>query len=149
MKHIFKKLHKGHNQEPNRTNETPPPPSPSCATDHQRPMPGNSPTSPSTSSPAPATVPPSAGNATEASTVSASNGTDYMLSEEEFQVQLALAISASNSEDPEKDQIRAATLLSLGGHHQMDTGKDREEVPAEDLWRHYWVSVRQLSPYPF
>ncbi|GKV27436.1 hypothetical protein SLEP1_g36608 [Rubroshorea leprosula] len=58
-------------------------------------------------------------------TVSAINGTDYMLSEEEFQVQLALAISASNSED----QIRAATLLSLGGHHQMDTGRDREEVP--------------------
>ncbi|GKV27419.1 hypothetical protein SLEP1_g36592 [Rubroshorea leprosula] len=87
-------------------------------------MSGNSPTSPSTSSPAPATVPPSAGNATAAWTVSASNGTDYMLSEEEFQVQLALAISASNSED----QIRAATLLSLGGHHQMDTGRDREEV---------------------
>ncbi|GKV27424.1 hypothetical protein SLEP1_g36597 [Rubroshorea leprosula] len=64
MKHIFKKLHKGHNQEPNRTNETPPPqPSPSCATDHQRPMSGNSPTSPSTSSPAPDTVPPSAGYA--------------------------------------------------------------------------------------
>ncbi|GLT30420.1 hypothetical protein SLA2020_052190 [Shorea laevis] len=129
MKHIFKKLHKGHNQEPSRTNETPPPPppppSPSCATDHQCPMSGNSPTSPSTSSPAPATVPPSAGNATAAWTVLASNGTDYMLSEEEFQVQLALAISASNSED----QIRAATLLSLGGHHQMDTGRDREEVP--------------------
>ncbi|GLT27949.1 hypothetical protein SLA2020_029120 [Shorea laevis] len=130
MKHIFKKLHKGHNQEPNqepnRTNETPtPPPSPSCATDHQRPMSGNSPTSPSMSSPAPATVTPSAGNATVASTVSVSNGTDYMLSEEEFQVQLALAISASNSED----QIRAATLLSLGGHRQMHTGRDREEVP--------------------
>ncbi|GLT30414.1 hypothetical protein SLA2020_052130 [Shorea laevis] len=139
MKHIFKKLHKGHNHEPNRTNETPPPPpSPSCSTDHQRTMSGNSPTSPSTSSLAPATVLRSSGNTTVASTVSASNGTDYMLSEEEFQVQLALAISASNSEDPEKDQIRAATLLSLGGHHQMDTGGDREEVPAEDLSRHYW-----------
>ncbi|GLT32376.1 hypothetical protein SLA2020_070470 [Shorea laevis] len=104
-------------------------------------MSGNSPTSPSTSSPSPATVPTSSGNTTAASTVSASNGTDYMLSEEEFQVKLALAISASNSEDPEKDQIRAATLLSLGGHRQMDTGRDREEMPAEDLSRHYWVSV--------
>ncbi|GLT47593.1 hypothetical protein SLA2020_212800 [Shorea laevis] len=128
MKHIFKKLHKGHNHEPNRTNETPPS-SPSCATDHQRTMSGNSPTSPSTSSPAPVTVPTSSRNTTAASTLSASNGTNYMLSLEEFQVQLALAISASNSEDPEKDQIRAATLLSLGGHHQMDTGRDREEVP--------------------
>ncbi|GLT26871.1 hypothetical protein SLA2020_019110 [Shorea laevis] len=137
MKHNFKALHKGHNQEPNRTNETPPP-SPSCPTDHQRTMSGNSPTSPSMSSPSPDTVPTSSGNTTAASTVSASNGTDYMSSSEEFQVQLALAISASNSEDPEKDQIRAATLLSLGGHHQMDTGGDREEVPAEDLSRHYW-----------
>ncbi|GLT90454.1 hypothetical protein SLE2022_083860 [Rubroshorea leprosula] len=98
----------------------------------------NSPTSPSTSSPSPATVLTSSGNTTAASTVSANNSTDYMLSEEEFQVQLALAISASNLEDPEKDQIRAATLLSLGGHHQMDTGGDREVVPAEDLSRHYW-----------
>ncbi|GLT30079.1 hypothetical protein SLA2020_049010 [Shorea laevis] len=138
MKHIFKKLHKGHNQEPNRTNETPPPSSPSCATDHQRTISGNSPTSPSTSSPAPATVPTSSGNTTAASTVSGNNSADYMLSEEEFQVQLAIAISASNSEDPEKDQIRAATLLSLGGHHQTDTGRDKEEVPAEDLSRHYW-----------
>ncbi|GLT90478.1 hypothetical protein SLE2022_084080 [Rubroshorea leprosula] len=137
MKHIFKKLHKGHYQEPNRTNETPPP-SPSCATDHQRTMSGNSPRSPSLSSPAPVTVPTSFGNTTAASTVSVNNSTDYMLSEEELRVQLALAISASNSEDPEKDQIRAATLLSLGGHHQMDTGRDREEVPAEDLSRHYW-----------
>ncbi|GLT50374.1 hypothetical protein SLA2020_238640 [Shorea laevis] len=112
-------------------------------------MSGNSPTSPSMSSPSPDTVPTSSGNTTAASTVSANNITDYMLSEEEFQVQLALAISASNSEDPEKDQIRAATLLSLGGHHQMDTGSDKEKVPAEDLSRHYWVSVRQLSPYPF
>ncbi|GKV48833.1 hypothetical protein SLEP1_g55624 [Rubroshorea leprosula] len=123
MKHIFKKLHKSHNQD-----ETPPP-SPSCATAHQRTMSGNSPTSPSLSSPAPVTVPTSFGNTTAASTVSVNNSTDYMLSEEEFRVQLALAISASNSEDPEKDQIRPATLLSLGGHHQMNTGRDREEVP--------------------
>ncbi|GLT90485.1 hypothetical protein SLE2022_084240 [Rubroshorea leprosula] len=71
MKHIFKKLHKGHSHESNRTNETPPrAPSPSCATDHQRTMSGNSPTSPFTSSTVPATVPTSSGNTAAASTVS-------------------------------------------------------------------------------
>ncbi|CAI8604853.1 unnamed protein product [Vicia faba] len=49
-----------------------------------------------------------------------------------------LAISASNSEfrgdDPEKDQIHAATLLSLGGH-RIDSNKD--DV-AEALSRQYW-----------
>ncbi|GLT76180.1 hypothetical protein SLA2020_478550 [Shorea laevis] len=134
MKNIFKKLHKGHNHDPNRTNEAPP--SPSSATDHQRTTSGNSPTSPSTPSPAPATVP--AGNVSATPPTNNNNSEDYMFSEEEFQVQLALAISASNSEDPEKDQIRAATLLSLGGHHQMDTGRDKEEVAAEDLSRQYW-----------
>ena len=71
----------------------------------------------------------------------------YYSSEKEFQVQLALAISASNSEfrdDPEKDQIRAATLLSLGGHRR-DLVRDKEEVSAETLSRQYWVSFLVLS----
>ncbi|GLT47596.1 hypothetical protein SLA2020_212820 [Shorea laevis] len=124
MKHIFKKLNKGHNHEPNRTNETPPIINVPCPETLRR-------------------VPPRhrllrllfrrAPGTLRQRRLFASNGTDYMLSEEEFRVQLALAISGSNSEDTEKDQIRAATLLSLGGHHQMDTGGDREEVPAEDL----------------
>lgn len=67
-----------------------------------------------------------------------------MLSEEEFQVQLALAISASNSDcrdDPEKDQIRTATMLSLGGRGIDSTGDKVEEAAAETLSRHYWVSL--------
>ncbi|XP_020574240.1 serine/threonine-protein kinase EDR1-like, partial [Phalaenopsis equestris] len=64
---------------------------------------------------------------------------DYFSTEEEFQVQLALAISASNSEfrdDPDSDQIRIATLLSLGTS-RGDEGL-REEEPAESLARRYW-----------
>lgn len=54
-------------------------------------------------------------------------------------MQLALAISASNSDfrdDPEKDQIHAATLLSLGGH-RMDSARNKDDV-AEALSRQYW-----------
>jgi hypothetical protein len=39
----------------------------------------------------------------------------------------------------EKDQIRAATLLSLGGH-RSDLVTDKDEVSAETLSRQYWVS---------
>lgn len=144
MKHIFKKLHLGSNHDPNRSNETPITVAPqSCASDHRTDSGQNSgypPASPSSSSPSPA--------ATVSATVTGTsppitvNRPDYMSSEEEFQVQLALAISASNSEspdDPEKDQIRAATLLSLGTH-RMDSTRDREEPPSEALSRHYWVS---------
>lgn len=55
-------------------------------------------------------------------------------------MQLALAISASNSEsrdDLDGDQIRAAKLLSLG-KDRID--QDREEGTAESLSRRYWVS---------
>ncbi|XP_017977303.1 PREDICTED: serine/threonine-protein kinase EDR1 [Theobroma cacao] len=150
MKHIFKKLHIGSSHEPNRTaiNDTSPSPSASCATDHQQTMSGNSPGSPSTtsmsSSPVTTTTVPvstSMGLSTQTPTLAANNrASDYMLTEEEFQVQLALAISASNSEDPEKDQIRAATLLSLGSHHRMDLGlgRDKDDVAAEVLARQYW-----------
>jgi len=71
------------------------------------------------------------------------NRQDFFSSEEEFQVQLALAISASNSEfrggdDPEKDQIHAATMLSLGGN-RIDSTLSKDDV-AEALSRQYWVS---------
>ncbi|XVF06254.1 hypothetical protein REPUB_Repub06bG0032000 [Reevesia pubescens] len=157
MKQIFKKLHIGSSHEPNRTstNDTSaspsPSPSPSCATDHQHTMSGNSSATPSTtttsSSPvttttAPITIPSSMGLSTPSSKETAVNNraSDYMLSEEEFQVQLALAISASNSEDPEKNQIRTATLLSLGNHHRTDIGlgRDKDDVSAEVLARQYW-----------
>ncbi len=39
----------------------------------------------------------------------------------------------------EKDQIRAAALLSLGGH-RSDLVTDKDEVSAETLSRQYWVS---------
>ena len=59
-------------------------------------------------------------------------------------MQLALAISASNSEfrdDTEKDQIRAATLLSLGGeNNRIDVDREKGEGKVEDLSRYYWVS---------
>ncbi|KAF5740548.1 EDR1 isoform 1 [Tripterygium wilfordii] len=143
MKHIFKKIHKGSNPDPNRTNETPPPPPlASSSSDHHRtastPESGNAPISPSSSSPSTATVPASGGGGGAGSAVSRA---DYFLSEEEFQMQLALAISASNSDvrsDPEKDQIRTATLLSLGGNHRVDSVRDKKEVEAEALSRQYW-----------
>ncbi|XVF57302.1 hypothetical protein PTKIN_Ptkin06aG0194400 [Pterospermum kingtungense] len=149
MKHIFKKLHIGSNHDPNRTSTNETSPSQSCGTDHQRTMSGNSPTSSSATamatSPVTSTVPvsPGVGLSTPPSTaaVAANNrASDYMLSEEEFQVQLALAISASNSEDPKKDQIRAATLWSLGNHNRTDLGlgRDKDDVAAEILARQYW-----------
>ncbi|KAJ6876981.1 serine/threonine-protein kinase EDR1 isoform X2 [Populus alba x Populus x berolinensis] len=139
MKHIFKKLHIGSNHEssPNRTsNETATsassPPS-SGSSDQRTSATINSPASPPLTSPSPATtVQPSA----------ISNLTDYFTSEEEFQVQLALAISASNSEfrdDTEKDQIRAATLLSLGGgNNRVDVDREKGEEKVEDMSRYYW-----------
>ncbi|XP_011003793.1 PREDICTED: serine/threonine-protein kinase EDR1-like isoform X2 [Populus euphratica] len=139
MKHIFKKLHIGSNHEPqpNRTsNETATSassPPPSGSSDQRASATINSPASPPLASPSPATtVQPSA----------ISNLTDYFTSEEEFQVQLALAISASNSEfrdDTEKDQIRAATLLSLGGgNNRVDVDREKGEEKVEDMSRYYW-----------
>ncbi|KAJ6996181.1 serine/threonine-protein kinase EDR1-like [Populus alba x Populus x berolinensis] len=142
MKHIFKKLHKGSNNEssPNRTSNdtatsasTPPPPPPSCSSDHRAAGTGNSPENPPSTSPSPATT---------AQPFAFGNRTDYFASEEDFQVQLALAISASNSEfrdDTEKDQIRAATLLSLGGeNNRIDVDREKGEGKVEDLSRYYW-----------
>lgn len=134
MKHIFKKLHIGSSHDPNRSNEAPATVSPSCASDHRiisSQNSGQSPTSPSSSSPTTAT----------AATAVDAKLPDYFSSEEEFQVQLALAISASNSElrdDPEKDQIRCATLLSLE-RHGIVSNRDKDEL-AESLSRRYWVS---------
>ncbi|XP_059437222.1 serine/threonine-protein kinase EDR1 [Corylus avellana] len=140
MKHIFKKLHLGSNHDPNRSNENPNSTTatpPSCASDqtavsgHVQSS-GAGPASPLSPSPAPSP----ASNATGAT----ADPADYMSEEEEFQLQLAMAISASKSEfqdDPEKDQIRAATLLSLGGH-RIDSTRDKDEVTAEALSRQYW-----------
>ncbi|XP_042517650.1 serine/threonine-protein kinase EDR1-like [Macadamia integrifolia] len=134
MKHIFKRLHIGGNHDPNRSHEISSPSLPSsCASDHRKisgQSSGHSPASPS--SPVPATT-------DSAHTSLAANPLDYFSSEEEFQVQLALAISASKSEfrdDTDKDQIRAATLLSLG-RHRIDSARNSDEA-AESLSRRYW-----------
>ena len=115
MKNIFKKLHIGSSHDPHRSNEASPSvPSPSCVADQSQ-----------------------SSAATPASPSSASASASTVVV---FQVQLALAISASNSEfreDPEKDQIHAATLLSLGGH-RIDSARNKDDV-AEALSRQYWV----------
>ncbi|KAK8589390.1 hypothetical protein V6N13_088240 [Hibiscus sabdariffa] len=139
MKHIFKKLHIGGSHDPNRppANEM----SPSADTDNPRATSDNSPPSPTSSSPVATSVVPVSSALGFSTPVAATNrASDYMFSEEEFQVQLALAISASNSEDPNKDQIRESDFLSLGGHHQMDlgVGRDKDDVAAEALARQYW-----------
>ena len=144
MKNIFKKLHKGSNYDPNRSNETPASvTSPSCSSDHRTVSAQNAGTSlasPSSSSPSTETLQPGGAASPAPATT---NRQDYFSSEEEFQVQLALAISASNSEyrgdDPEKDQIPAATLFSSGGH-QIESTRNRDDL-AEALSRRYWVSL--------
>ncbi|XP_050143084.1 serine/threonine-protein kinase EDR1-like isoform X1 [Malus sylvestris] len=147
MKHIFKKLHIGSNHDPTRSNEAAAASpstvaSPSLGSDHHTvsdQTSGNAPASPSSSSPTPVGTLPAGGGGSVESTMTV-NRPDYMMSEEEFQVQLALAISASNSDyrdDPEKDQIRAAMLLSLG-RNRIESSRDKVEAAAETLSRHYW-----------
>ncbi|KAL3843986.1 hypothetical protein ACJIZ3_001389 [Penstemon smallii] len=102
MKHIFKKLH----HHPNRSNETPsqppPPPSPSCSSSDNRPA--------TTASASPSS---DYNNSPETNRQQQQiHQQDYYASEEEYQVQLALALSVSSSgqdsclNDPDKDPIR-------------------------------------------
>ncbi|KNA14796.1 hypothetical protein SOVF_104290 [Spinacia oleracea] len=152
MKHIFKKLHKSHDL--NRTNNETLTPSPSSTSQPQSSTSTSSSSSAATSSSmavaATATQSTDQGNSqlTGVGNLPAVNLAkndhlrqgDYFSSEEEFQMQLALAISASNSEfrdDPENDQIRAATLLSLGRSNSIDKGRDKE-ASGEALSRRFW-----------
>uniref|UniRef100_A0A453ITS2 Uncharacterized protein n=1 Tax=Aegilops tauschii subsp. strangulata TaxID=200361 RepID=A0A453ITS2_AEGTS len=67
----------------------------------------------------------------------------YMYSEEEFQMQLAMALSASNSDcagDRDRDQIRDAKLMSLGGGDRFAAGRDDGHT-ADSLSRRYWVRL--------
>jgi hypothetical protein len=117
MKHIFKKLHIGTNQDPNRPNDNP---------DHR-------PSPPQIS----LQTPPSPSSA---ATLAPPTRHEYYTSEEEYQVNLALALSVSgrdSSADPDKDQIRAATLLSLGPNRN-DSARERGDAAADDLSRQYW-----------
>lgn len=71
---------------------------------------------------------------------------DYYSSEEEYQVQLALALSVSNSDSPpHSDQIRAAKLLSLGKYSTTNNNHHHHNRPddapaAHKLSAQYWVS---------
>eukprot|EP01018_Ginkgo_biloba_P022811 Gb_34740 [translate_table: standard] len=141
MKHILRKLHIGGNHDGSRSHEvgaSSSSPSQSCATDH-RTLSGSSWTNVTSPSLSPGRdgsneVPNRAGRA---------NGEeeqcmDYYLFEEEYQVQLALAISASNTEvtdDPESLQIKAAQRLSLG--HPPSPARNTDTT-AESLARRYW-----------
>ncbi|KAG0460069.1 hypothetical protein HPP92_023197 [Vanilla planifolia] len=137
MKNIFRKFHIGGGHDPNRSGEvssvssssSPAVPDAvvgSCVSD-QRTV--------EMALPAPSQPSPVEGERVAVTVEPA----DYFSSEEEFQMQLALAISASNSEfreDPDGDQIRAATLLSLGTH-RIDRGR-QDDGTAESLSRRYW-----------
>ncbi|XP_057495793.1 serine/threonine-protein kinase EDR1-like isoform X1 [Actinidia eriantha] len=126
MKHIFKRLHIGSNHDPNRGNESPATVSPTCAADHRL-NPGQSPESPPTSSPS------AAEPVVSTPAASAVNRQDYYSSEEEYQVQIALALSVSgpdSRDDPVKDQIRTTTLPSSSARER--------DAAADLLSRRYW-----------
>ncbi|KAI3980952.1 hypothetical protein MKX01_025517 [Papaver californicum] len=153
MKNIFKKLHfgSGSNHDPNRTNEIPPSPSSSSSPPSNSYSPSdnnannnnnhNRTTTTTASVQSPTTTSPSIQPNLSNTGGGGNNGSDYISSEEEFQVQLALAISASNNdfrEDRDKDQIREATLLSLGGRQFDDSTGRVDSDTADSLSRRYW-----------
>lgn len=119
MKHLLRKLHIGGsvNEPQNRVSsggaaaETRQQP----AQQQQQQVPVNTSSSPSSSAAIATTMNPVA--ATVSTSGGGDNSVDFNFFEEEFQVQLALAISASDPdgrEDPESVQINAAKQLSLG-----------------------------------
>ncbi|XP_073024629.1 serine/threonine-protein kinase EDR1 isoform X1 [Primulina eburnea] len=124
MKHIFKKLH----HQPNRSNETPqplPPQSPTSSSSDSR-------ATTSSSSNAPTTAAVAVGSSASHDSSGDTNRPqqDYYSSEEEYQVQLALALSASSS-----GQVSAfrekALIRSVGA-------ADSAISAAEMLSRRYW-----------
>ncbi|XP_057502158.1 serine/threonine-protein kinase EDR1-like isoform X2 [Actinidia eriantha] len=126
MKHIFKRLHIVSNHDPNRGNDAPATVSPTWAADHRQNS-GQSPASPPSSSPS------AAEPVVSTPTASAVNRQDYYSSEEDYQFQLALALSVSgpdSGDDPVKDQIRATTLPSSSARER--------DAAADLLSRQYW-----------
>lgn len=146
MKHIFKKLH----HHPNRSNEIPqstaPPQSPPPAASDNR-------ASPSTTTPSAAATSTSSDASNNNNNKNSNNnntGTsnrqqqqqDYYASEEEYQVQLALALSVSSSDRnpaPDNDPTRSSLFRS----------DDLDLAAADLLSRHYWVSSVFLPFTPF
>ncbi|ERM93492.1 serine/threonine-protein kinase EDR1 [Amborella trichopoda] len=132
MKHILRKLHIGSSHEPPRSNDPgAASPAQSCGSDHRAAV-SWSPNGVPPQSPSPSSSPGGEGSA--GSRLLTEDKNDYFSSEEEFQVQLALAISASNSEFRAKDQGKAVILGS--GH--MQSGSSQTEDLAECLSRRYW-----------
>nr|UPW27189.1 serine/threonine-protein kinase EDR1 [Allium cepa] len=87
MKKVFKKFHKGGtSHDPNRSNDSPSVPSQSCHSDHR-------PTELVVSS-----IPSNVTSTERTSAAESAERRDYFSSEEEYQMQLAMAISASNSQ---------------------------------------------------
>lgn len=130
MKHIFKKLHIGSNQDPNHRSNDPPSSSPSSL----------SPT-PATSSAQTSGPSPTAAAAAAVAAPPSNRQQDYYSSEEEYQVQLALALSVSGVDRDDKtetDRIRgglaAASSARQGGGN---SAKERDDA-ADSLSRQYW-----------
>lgn len=157
MKHLLRKLHIGGGGA-------------GLDHHHQR-LRGDPRTTPSPSSPGPISAPPSSfssssstsssssrervqeaveprgiGSRCDGPPVAVAGGGDFSLFEEEYQVQLALAISASDPdglEDPDSVQIKAAKRMSLGclvvpGGGGSSAG---DESHMEFLSLRYWVSL--------
>lgn len=131
MKHLLRKLHIGtgvtdHHHPPHHRPPTPPiDPPPIGESDAALTLGSSSAeTTPSSSSALPRGGPSNSGS---------DSATDFNFFEEEFQVQLALAISVSDPdsrEDPETAQIKAAQQISLGC--------SPSETSSEFLSRRYW-----------
>lgn len=153
MKHILKKLHRGNHDagrsshevsgsavaSPSSSSSSAVSPQGAVGYDHRRQGDGV------VAGQAIAEPPPSPGEGSAGGVGAGAERANYFLEEEEFQVHLALAISASNSEhreDPDGDQIRAATLLSLG--KDQNGAATEEQGTAEALSRQYWVSGLSL-----
>ncbi|XP_073140037.1 serine/threonine-protein kinase EDR1 isoform X2 [Henckelia pumila] len=118
MKHIFKKLH----HQPNRSNEIPQPLPPQSPTSSDtRPTSSSSSNSPTTAAAA----------SHDSSGDSHRPPQDYYSSEEEYQVQLALALSASSS--IQVSAFREKALIRSVG------AADNTITAAEMLSRRYWV----------
>ncbi|KAL9259688.1 Serine/threonine-protein kinase EDR1-like protein [Drosera capensis] len=156
MKHIFKKLHKSYDTtnttnpnriSPNETLISPSTQSSAQSSSNQSNPQSTTSTSQSFADQSNPTPPPPANPPPQPAAPAITTATeDYFLTEEEFQVQLALAISASSnteSDREEDDQIRAATLLSLGGEKGRRKGDEVGGVgvgvvSGEALSRRYW-----------
>ncbi|KAM0826784.1 hypothetical protein ACQ4PT_068637 [Festuca glaucescens] len=135
MKNLFKSKIKWQH----RSND--PAPSSSSSSSQQQPPPTSPASSPSGTAPSLSSPAASAAATTPTAAAGGGGGEDYMYSEEEFQMQLAMALSASNSDfvgDRDGDQIRDAKLMSLGGGDRFGAAGRDDGHTAESLSRRYW-----------